>query len=395
MRAFLAAFGDAGHVFPMIALGKELRARGHEVAIETYTRWQPEIEALAMRFYAAPEFPGDPDTKEFFIAPFKAAEQATPSTHEAIADFGADVVVSDILTIAPALAGELAGLPVATLIPHMDPRPHFGHPPYSVGARYPATAVGRAWWGLFHPLVLRGGRLGRDDLNDTRERVGLPRQPQIHNGISEQLAIVGSFPQLEYPRGRTGPNTHVVGPLVWEPPTEQIEIPVDERPLVLVAPSTAHDPDGRLISTAARALQGLPVRLLLTTNRREPKEPLVVSDDVIVVDWLSYDQAMPLAAVTVCHGGYGTMAKALAHGSVPVIWPAAGDMGENAARADWAGAAVRIPRRALSERTLRLAVQRALGEPGLHTRAGEFAAWYRDHDPAGRAAALVQQLAER
>ena len=382
-------------MFPTIALGRELVARGHDVAIETYTRWQPEIEALGMRFYAAPEFPGDPNTKEFFIAPFRAAEKATPITVEAIADFGADVVVSDILTIAPALAGEVSGLPVATLIPHMDPRPHYGHPPYSVGARYPASAVGRAWWGLFHPLVLRGGRLGRDDLNDTRERVGLHRQPQIHNGISEQLAIVGSFPQLEYPRETRGPNTHVVGPLVWEPPTAQIEIPIDERPLVLVAPSTAHDPDGRLISTAARALRDLPVRLLLTTNRREPKEPLVVSDDVTVVDWLSYDQAMPHAAVTVCHGGYGTMAKALAYGSVPVIWPAAGDMGENAARADWAGAAVRIPRRTLNELTLRLAVIRALDEPDLKQRAGEFAAWYRGHDPAGRAAALVQQLAER
>lgn len=382
-------------MFPTIALGRELVARGHDVAIETYTRWQPEIEALGMRFYAAPEFPGDPNTKEFFIAPFRAAEKATPITVEAIADFGADVVVSDILTIAPALAGEVSGLPVATLIPHMDPRPHYGHPPYSVGARYPASAVGRAWWGLFHPLVLRGGRLGRNDLNDTRERVGLHRQPQIHNGISEQLAIVGSFPQLEYPRETRGPNTHVVGPLVWEPPTAQIEIPIDERPLVLVAPSTAHDPDGRLISTAARALRDLPVRLLLTTNRREPKEPLVVSDDVTVVDWLSYDQAMPHAAVTVCHGGYGTMAKALAYGSVPVIWPAAGDMGENAARADWAGAAVRIPRRTLNELTLRLAVIRALDEPDLKQRAGEFAAWYRGHDPAGRAAALVQQLAER
>ena len=370
-------------MFPTIALGRELVARGHDVAIETYTRWQPEIEALGMRFYAAPEFPGDPNTK------------ATPITVEAIADFGADVVVSDILTIAPALAGEVSGLPAATLIPHMDPRPHSGHPPYSVGARYPASAVGRAWWGLFHPLVLRGGRLGRDDLNDTRERVGLHRQPQIHNGISEQLAIVGSFPQLEYPRETRGPNTHVVGPLVWEPPTAQIEIPIDERPLVLVAPSTAHDPDGRLISTAARALRGLPVRLLLTTNRREPAEPLVVADGVTVVDWLSYDQAMPLADVTICHGGYGTMAKALAYGSVPVIWPAAGDMGENAARADWAGAAVRIPRRNLSERTLRLAVIRALSEPRLRARAREFSSWYTEHDPAGRAATLVQQLAER
>ena len=34
--------------------------------------------------------------------------------------------MADILTLAPALAGELEGVPVATVIPHLDPRTAHG-----------------------------------------------------------------------------------------------------------------------------------------------------------------------------------------------------------------------------------------------------------------------------
>jgi UDP:flavonoid glycosyltransferase YjiC (YdhE family) len=73
--------------------------------------------------------------------------------------------------------------------------------------------------------------------------------------------------------------------------------------------------------------------------------------------------------------------------------PAAGDMNENAARVDWAGAGVRLPWRLLSPATLRLAVRRALADPGLAERAGELGAWARGHDGSERAAELVEGLA--
>ena len=55
-----------------------------------------------------------------------------------------DAVVHDILTLAPAMAGELEGVPVATLIPHLYPVGAPGFPPYAAGARLPRT---RWFWG--------------------------------------------------------------------------------------------------------------------------------------------------------------------------------------------------------------------------------------------------------
>jgi UDP:flavonoid glycosyltransferase YjiC (YdhE family) len=87
------------------------------------------------------------------------------------------------------------------------------------------------------------------------------------------------------------------------------------------------------------------------------------------------------------------MVRALASGAPVLAVPHAGDMAENAARADWAGAAVRLPWRLLGPVTLRAAVRRAFAEPSHARRARELAAWSSAHDGAERAAELVESLA--
>jgi UDP:flavonoid glycosyltransferase YjiC (YdhE family) len=68
-------------------------------------------------------------------------------------------------------------------------------------------------------------------------------------------------------------------------------------------------------------------------------------------------------------------------------------MNETAARVDWAGCGVRVPRRLCRPGPVALAVQRALGEPRRARRAREIAAWAAANDAGARAAALVEELA--
>ena len=56
--------------------------------------------------------------------------------------------MNDILTLAPALAAELEGVPLATLVPHFYPPTAPGVPPYGLGAMPPRSALGRAVWRL-------------------------------------------------------------------------------------------------------------------------------------------------------------------------------------------------------------------------------------------------------
>ncbi len=419
-RILLGAFGDPGHAFPMIALGRALAARGHDVTLQTWRRWQGDVEAEGLTFAAAPEyevFPSGPEPLDFY----EAVVHATRDTLPLVRELKPEVVVADILTLAPSLAAELCDVPRATLIPHVYPHgePHF--PIYSLGARYPRTAAGRALWRRAQSPINRGLELGRTELNAVRVQLGLPELGYVHGGISRELALVATFPQLEYPR--TWPaHVHVVGPLMWEPPARDVEPPTSlpgrgghggcgdgghsgrgdngpadggsrEAPLVLIAPSTAQDAEHTLLRAALRGLADAPVRVLATWNRRLPSQPLPVPANARVVDWVSYARTMPLSDVVVCHAGHGTLVRALSSGCAVVACPALGDMSENAARLAWSGAGVRVPRRFTSPRVLRLAVERALEKPSIRARSRELAAWSSGHDGGTTAALLVERLA--
>jgi UDP:flavonoid glycosyltransferase YjiC (YdhE family) len=394
LRLLLGAFGDPGHAFPLIALGSTLAARGHSVTLQTWSRWEPDVLAAGMAFAAAPEYHVFP-TRERPLKPYEAVVRATSATRPLVASLRPNVVVGDILTLAPALAAELEGVPVATVIPHVDPRSEAGWPPYSLGARLPRTAIGRRVWGAAARVTSAGLEHGRRELNETRRRLGLGPLDRVHGGISVDLALVATFPQLEYPRAAPPPATHVVGPLLWEPPFGEVELPPGDDPLVLVAPSTSQDPSHRLLRAALAGLADAPVRVLASTNRRPLTGAVEVPANARLVDWVSYSRTMPRCDVVVCHGGHGTVARALASGCLVVALPAAGDMNENAARIDWAGVGVRVPRRLCNPTAIRLAVDRALATPALRTRARELARWSAEHDAAACAAELIEALAAR
>jgi UDP:flavonoid glycosyltransferase YjiC (YdhE family) len=391
LRILVGAFGDPGHAFPTIALGRALAARGHEVVLQTWRRWEEHVEAEGMRFAPAPEYHVFP-TLERPLTPYQAVVRAVHDTRPLVAETRPDAIVADILTLAPALAGELEGVPVATLIPHTDPRGAPGFPPYSIGARLPRTAAGRRMWRATDRVVAGGLERGRRELNETRARLGLPALSHPHGGISRELCLVATFPQLEYPRAWP-PATHVVGPLLWEPESRDIDLPPGSEPLVLVAPSTSQDRGHGLLRAALEGLDGMPVRVLASTDRRPLALPGGVPRNARLVDWVPYARTMPRCDVVVCHAGHGTIARALEGGCVPVCVPAAGDMNETSARVDWAGAGVRLPRRLCRPGPVRLAVQRALAEPRLRARARELAAWAAAHDGPARAAELVEAFA--
>jgi MGT family glycosyltransferase len=391
-RFFLGAFGQPGHAFPMLALGAELTARGHDVTFETWSRWRDHVVAAGMQFVPAPEYPVFP-TRERPLQPYEAVVMAVAETRPAVAAAQPDVVVHDILTLAPALAGELEGVPVATLIPHVYPVGDRGQPPYAFGARTPRTRVGRTLWRAFDRPVRMGLARGRQELNDARRQVGLGPVDRYHGGLSQHLCMVGTFPQLEYPRAWPE-HVHVVGPLMWEPPFQDVQPPPGDAPLVLVAPSTAQDPEHRLLRAALAGLGSEPVRVLATWNRRPLPGATAIPPNTRLVEWVSYARTMPESALVICHAGHGTLARALASSCRVLAVPHVGDMAENAARVDWSGAGVRLPWPLLSPRSLRLAVRRALGQPTLGARAAQLGAWASINPGAARAADLVEGLAQ-
>jgi UDP:flavonoid glycosyltransferase YjiC (YdhE family) len=361
------------------------------VVLETWSRWREQVEREGMRFAAAPEYDVFP-TRERPLKPYEAAVRASGVTRALIRELDADAVIADILTVAGALAAEAEGRPWVTLVPHVLPLGEPQFPVYAVGAVHSRTRWGARAWSTTRPLLMAGERRGRDELNGTRRRVGLPPLEHVHGGISRQLALVATLPQLEYPRRTPLPAMRVTGPLLWEQPFGDVELPSGDAPLVLVAPSTSQDPQATLLRAALEGLADEPVRVLATTNRRPPTRPLSCPPNARIVDWVSYARTMPRCAAVICHAGHGTLARALCCGVPVVAVPYAGDMAENAARVRWAGLGVSLPRRFQTPRGVRLALRRLLGDPGYAARAADVKRWCAANDGARVAADAVEQL---
>jgi UDP:flavonoid glycosyltransferase YjiC (YdhE family) len=395
LRIMVATVGWTGHAYPAFALARELRHRGHEVVVESFERWRDIVEGIDLRFA--------PATEQIAFDP-GAAGGGVPSLAEValdlqplLAELEPDLVVTDSWTLAPALAAEVAGIPRATLIPHPFPVHEPGLPFYPLGLLPPRTPVGRLAWRLLWPAIgtrLPNTRLRRvrAGIDANREQLGLAPLSDYDGQISEQLALVATFPQLEYPR-RWPDHVHITGPMQFELDYPDVAIPRSDDPLVVVASSTERDPERRLASIAVEALADEPVRVLVALNRRGASWDDALPANTTVVDWARYGQLMPAASAVICHGGHGTVARALAAGTPAIVVPPAGDMAEIGARVAWAGVGLTVPNRLLRPGALRASARRLIGEPRFGAAARRLAAWARTNNGASTGAELAERAA--
>ena len=364
--------------------------------VETWEERRAAVEGAGLGFAAAEEYrmfpPPEPDSDDG-----QHAAEAARALLPLLEELRPHVAVSDILTLAPALAAERAGVPLATLIPHIYPVVEPGLPFFAIGLRPPRTPVGRAVWRAGQRALDVGLEHGRRDLNLQRQRLGLPPVERFHGGISPDLALVATYPQLEYPR-RWPAGVEVTGPMTFEVPHPEIELPPGER---AARPGRAqHRPRLRATTWSAprwRRWPTEPVRVVATTNRVVPQRPIEVPANAVLVDWLSYSQLMPAASLVVSHGGHGTVARALGAGTPVLICPITGDMSETAMRVAWAGAGLSLPWRLCRPAPLRWAARRMLGDPSFAAarrgdrRLGAGERRRRARRRAGRGLALRQR----
>jgi UDP:flavonoid glycosyltransferase YjiC (YdhE family) len=392
MRVLVGAAGWAGHAFPAFAVVRELRARRHEVMVQTFERWRDQVEAMGASFAVEPEevvFPGPAPSG----SPTPTLVEAARRSVAAIEEFGPDVALHDLYTLTPALAADAAGVRRATMMPHPFPEAAGSEPPFSWGLRPPRTWFGSwGWRGVRSVFEGRPREAGRRLINDARAELGLEPITRHAMMISEGLTMVATFPQLEYPR-RWPPYMRVTGPPIFELPFPDIELPPGDAPLVLVAASTEQDARLSLVRAALDALADEPVRVLATINRRGAAWSGPVPANATVVDWLSYTQVLPQVAAVISRGGHGTLVRALDQGIPVLVCPTGGDMAENATRVAWYGAGVMLPRRLLGRTALRLALRELLANPRYAERAGAIAAWSRVNDPAAGIADLLERYA--
>jgi UDP:flavonoid glycosyltransferase YjiC (YdhE family) len=383
MRAVLATYGTMGDVVPVLALGGELRRKGHSVVIAASPDFRDRADASGLEF--APLGPslnrdelrqlyGSAIESDNFVEqvrmtlPTVIREAPRMTAELADACTSADVLVSLPYQLAGQLVHELHQVPFATV--HLSP---FG----GYSRRF---AEESARW-----------------INELRHRYGLHpvRDPLGVDGASSTLSLYAVSPRV-FHRPKRWPEHHRLTGFffldeAWVP-DEALErfLASGDRPIVVTFGSLLHRDPRALASILLEGIHLAGVRAIVQRGWTEldlgALPPTIHVADVVPHGWL-----FPRAACVVHAGGAGTTAACLRAGVPSVVVPHWLDqfLWANIARErECASDVIRYSE--LTANRLAKAIEEALGTQSFAEAARAMALQIRAEDGVACAAELIE-----
>jgi len=370
VRVAVVTGADPGHVFPAAALAKRLLAAGHHTTVLTGPRWLP---ALAADGIPAALLPTSPPRHPELLPDFGyrlhgLAGELAPDAAAAIEPLRPDLVVVDVLTAAGGMAAELLDLPWIQLVPHVLHQPSVALPPPGSGLAPGVTVLGRGRDALLRRLSDRSRRAGEGQRAAARVAAGLPAAAPDPVG-----RLIATLPALEPARPDWPADTHIVGPLLWDPATVELRPPAGNAPLVLVVGSTASSGRPGLLD-AALTIGGVRiVAPMLQEYVGELPRNAVAGPGRLA-------PLVERAAVVISGAGHGMVGRVLAAGKPLVLVPGGGDQRELANRVARLRAGIVVHRLSRLRGAIRL---HALRDPRYAEAARRIAAARATVDPVG------------
>ena len=405
MTRFLA-YVDAvpGRLYPLVATLLELADRGHEVTVKAGI---DDIERLrSAGLHAEPLAPPierfEPDdwkARTRFGALMSGLRQFGERARAQVDDLAQaierehpDVLFIDEGAWGAAAEAERSGLPWAYSLVSALPLTSRDAPPFGLGLRPRHDRIGRVRDRVARQLTLGSlERIVAKQLNGLRAELGVPPFTTIDACyLAASLIISYTAEPFEYPRTDWPEKVRLVGPGLWEPPTEPPAWLEDiKQPLVLVTCSTLFQNDRTIAQIACEAFSGEPFDVVITTVEIDPAS-FTPPANVRVERFVPHSLVLDHAACVVCHAGMGITQKALAHGVPVVAVPFGRDQPEVARRVEVARAGVRLPARKLTGPRLREAVRNAIN---LKAGAEQIAAAFTAAGGPSAAADALETLA--
>lgn len=419
-RIVFTSLGSWGDFFPLIALGKELAARGHEVRFAATGAFEKLVTdeglgftpigvPLGLEEYAAhPEIfdaaqnglAGIRNLMRIFILPHLASVFRDLS--HATAD--ADVLVTHPAQFAGPMVAEARGLrwatatvfpgniPSAYSVPQGNPLPALPGPLGRAGNRF-------AW--RFSRLVMRA--LFDGPLNAVRKECGLPpaRDVFLLSGLSPQLCLVLCSPHYTPRQPDWPPHIEVTGFVPWDAPRSAPMPPAladfmraGPPPVVFtLGASLAIDPQG-FFTMAREALATLGLRGVFLVGR-EANVAGLAAPGIAVVPFAPLSEVLAQSSAVVHHGGFGTTATTLRCGLPALVIPRAFDQVYHGGRVAELGAGRTLPWRKLDASRLTAELRQVTSDPSLRAGAVALARSFAGEDGVAAATCRIEETLRR
>jgi UDP:flavonoid glycosyltransferase YjiC (YdhE family) len=369
-RVVFTTWGSLGDLHPYLALGVELKRRGHAVRVATLAAWRDNVKRAGLEFAPIrPDVPeGDDQARELirrvldprrgpeylFKEVFAPHMRETFDDTRAAAD-GADLLVSHQLPVTAPIVAEMTRirwvscmlLPMAFLSAYDPPTPPQAPFLRRIAALHPSIA--RALLALARLEMERW----MTSTYRLRDELGLPRGKNPLLGAQHSPErVLGLFSsafarkQRDYP-----PQTIVTGFPFYDaadamaPDPELMRfLDAGEPPIVFTLGSSAVWIAEDFYHTAIAVVRKLGRRALLLAGEAAPALRDQVPASIGVFEYAPHSLVMPRALVNVHQGGVGTTGQALRAGRPMLVVPYGQDQPDNARRAFELGLARTVPR---------------------------------------------------
>jgi zeaxanthin glucosyltransferase len=407
------SYKGAGHLNPLIALSRELIARGHKVTFIQTAELEERVRAHGVEFCsigspgAHPAMRGRKAYKWQVVRDIFALSDGIDrivydmefflrQAPSALVAAGIDTLIMDEIALAGPTLAQILRLPyivVSTSVPH-----NFGWdgPRRTAGA---TTFFERVQHGLLQVSVLRmRGPVSRR-LDKLRRAWGLGSIRRIQR-VYPELAHITQLPRcLDFPRVVLPRNFHYAGPFVDETARPAVDFPwerLDGRTLVYASLGTSRNSDLGIFHLIAEACSELGLQLVISLGGRRDAESLSgLVGEPIVVKELPQLQVLKRTDVVISHGGLNTTLETLMEGKPMVVIPRAFDQPAVAARLEWCGVAEVLSMKDLSASRIIEALSRILFEPSYWEAAIKMQVSIRSSCGLEHAADVIEESLRR
>src|SRR5215203_8625 len=313
-RIVLATFGSPGDLYPFLAIGTELRARGHEPIVATSALYRDKVAAASLDF--APVRPDrspsqqDPDFLDRVIRDrvppgtvFRA--MFLPSLLDSLEDLldameGADAVVTHTLASAARLAAESRGLPWLSAV--MQPMGYLSafEPPI-IGPRVISRVLRSLGPASTRPVLNLARRLTdawATEWHDLRAELGLApvRDHPLWEGQHSPTRSLGLFPRvLGEPQPDWPPQARVTGFPFYRAPHHSLNgslrqfLEKGEPPLVFTLGTTAINDPGSFFEESRAVVRRLGQRAVFFVGDGRTETCEDVSGEAIAISYAPHD----------------------------------------------------------------------------------------------------------
>ena len=397
-KRFLFVLWDgAGNVQPQLVIARRLVARGHRVTVLAPRSLADRITAAGCEFSPYQRVP-EHDSRSADTDLLKDWEPLTPfgmmartrerlsvgpalayarDTLDAIGRHGADVVAADFLLLGAFAAAEQAGLPAAALMHMIYVLPAPQLPPMGTGFMPRHDFIGRLRDRIFQRLFKLLFNVGLASLNRGRRELGLEPVASVLDALLRvERVLVLTHPSFDFPAAALPSNVRYAGgqldDLEWLEPWRSPWLEPSGQPVIVVSLSTGAQNQEDTLNRILRAVDGLPVRVLVTVGPACDPARFLAPANVVLQAYAPHQHVFRAADLVVTHAGHGTVITALKLGVPLVCLPMGRDQNDNAARVVARGAGLQLSPRARPG-VVRAAIERVLNDGRFRDNARRLA----------------------